>query len=98
MPVKRDAYDRAVTPWPILLAAILVAGVLALLPVARLRAAGWPPVLLGAYWTGLVLLGLLLVVARAGTRIVVPLLLLGYLAPIIVPRLRRRTGTIVRRR
>lgn len=78
------------TPSPILLAAILAAGLLALLPVSRLRAAGWPTSFVASYWVALVALGLLLVVARAGFRIVLPLLVVGYLAPIIVLRLRRR--------
>ncbi|HEY3524325.1 MAG TPA: hypothetical protein VGK63_11545 [Candidatus Limnocylindrales bacterium] len=75
---------------PLVIAAFLVAGTLALLPIARLRAAGWPPAFLAAYWIALVALGLLAVVARAGFRIVLPLLVVGYLAPIIIVRLRRR--------
>jgi hypothetical protein len=91
-------YDRSVTPSPILLAALLVAGLLALLPVARLRAAGWPTSFVAAYWLGLVALALLLVVARAGIRVLVPLLIVGYLAPIVVLRLKGRIGTIIDRR
>jgi hypothetical protein len=87
-----------VTPSPILLAALLVAGLLALLPVARLRAAGWPTSFVAAYWVGLVALALLLVVARAGIRVLVPLLIVGYLAPIVVLRLKGRIGTIIDRR
>jgi pilus assembly protein TadC len=83
---------------PLVLATFLAAGVLALLPVSRLRAAGWPSSFLAAYWASLVALGLLLVVARAGFRIVLPLLVVGYVAPIIVVRVRRRgrRGEIVR--
>jgi hypothetical protein len=97
--VPAAAYHPRVTPPPVLLAALLVVGVLALVPVSRLRTAGWPPLFLGGYWLSLVALGLLVVVARAGFRILLPLLLVGYLAPIIVLRLRRRrsTGSVTRR-
>jgi hypothetical protein len=97
--VPTAAYHRLVTPPPILLGTFLVAGVLALVPVNRLRAAGWPPAFLAGYWLSLVALGLLLVVARVGFRIVLPLLIVGYLAPIIVLRLRRRrsSGSLSRR-
>jgi hypothetical protein len=87
-----------VTPSPLLLATVFVAGVLALLPAARLRAAGWSGSAAGAYWLALVGLAVVLVVERAGFRLLLPLLLVGYLAPIVVVRLRRRFGTIVRRR
>jgi len=87
-----------VTPPPLLLVTLLVAGVLALLPVSRLRAAGWSPAVAGLYWLALVGLALLLVETRLGLRIVLPLVLVGYLAPIVVVRVRRRFGTLVRRR
>jgi hypothetical protein len=83
------AYHRRVLS-PLLIGTFLVAGALALLPVARLRAAGWPTSFLAAYWVALVALGLLLVVARAGFRILVPLLVVGYVAPIVIVRVRRR--------
>ncbi len=83
------------TPPPLLLAAFLAAGALALVPVARLRAAGWPGSFVAGYWAMLVALALLLVVARVGFRIVLPLLIVCYVAPIVVLRLRRRRGTVL---
>ncbi|HEU4673539.1 MAG TPA: hypothetical protein VFS32_11625 [Candidatus Limnocylindrales bacterium] len=82
---------------PLTIAAFLVAGMLALLPVSRLRAAGLSPTVLAAYWVALVALGLLAVVARAGFRIVLPLLVIGYVAPIVIVRVRRRArrGVVV---
>ncbi len=75
---------------PLVLATFLVAGILALLPVARLRAAGWSPPFLAIYWVALVALALLAVTVRAGFRIVLPLIVIGYVAPIVIVRLRRR--------
>jgi hypothetical protein len=68
-------------PW--LLALGLVLGLLVLLPARRLRAAGLARATVGLY--ALVLWGLAMVVAiRPGaTRILVPVLLLAYLAPFI---------------
>jgi hypothetical protein len=88
-----------VTPSPILLVALLVAGLLALVPVARLRADGWSPPVLAAYWLVLVGLGVALVVVRVGFRILLPLLIVGYVAPIVIVRIRRRRapGSLPRR-
>ena len=87
------------TPSPVLIVTILGAGLLALVPVARLRAAGWPTPFLGAYWLALVGLALGLAVSRVGLRIVVPLLIVLYVAPILVVRLRgARRGSVITRR
>jgi hypothetical protein len=83
-------------PW--LLALALGLGLLVLIPARRLRAAGLSSGSVGLY--ALTLWGLAMVVAiRPGaTRIVIPLLLLAYLAPIIagpdvLGRLLRRQPT-----
>jgi hypothetical protein len=89
-----------VLPPPLLRATLLAAGVVALLPVARLQAAGWGPTGLALYWLALVGLALALVTLRGGLRILLPLLVVGYVAPIVIVRLRRRgrRGTTVRLR
>ena len=94
---SNGAYHAPVALSPLTIAAFLVAGMLALLPVSRLRAAGLSPTVLAAYWVALVALGLLAVVARAGFRIVLPLLVIGYVAPIVIVRVRRRArrGVVV---
>jgi peptidoglycan/LPS O-acetylase OafA/YrhL len=91
------AYDPSVIP-PTLLAAFLVGGLLALVPVSRLRAADWPPSLLAAYWIGLVALSLA-AATGVGLRVALPILLVGYVAPIVVVRVRRaRRPDVVTRR
>src|SRR4051812_50210809 len=62
---------------------LLLAGLLALVPVWRLRVAGWPPAwLLGAWVTYAVLI--LLVMRFAGlTRFVLPVLVVAYVLPYV---------------
>ena len=69
---------------PALILVLLLAGLLALVPVWRLRTASWPPAWLFASW---VMYGvLILVVMRfAGvTRFVLPILVVAYIAPFVV--------------
>ena len=61
----------------------LLAGLLALVPVWRLRAAAWPPAWLFASWVTYAVL-ILLVMRFAGvTRFVLPILVVAYVAPFI---------------
>lgn len=82
---------------PTILAAVVVGGILALVPVARLRAAEWPVSLLGAYWLVLVVLAVALAAGFA-LRIVAPILLVAWIAPILIVRVRRRRSEVITRR
>ncbi len=84
-------------PSPVLLALLLGAGLVALVPALRLRDAGWPPSLVAVYWLALVALAVLVVETGIGARVVLPVLLVAFVAPIVVLRIRKRSrGTIVR--
>lgn len=68
---------------PALLLALLVAGLLALLPVWRLHVAGWPPRSLFTAW---VVYAVAIIVALrfpGAGRILVPILVLAYVAPFV---------------
>lgn len=68
---------------PALLATILVAALLALIPVWRLRVAGWPPRSLFTAWI-LYAVGIFVAVRFPGpVRILVPILVLAYVAPFV---------------
>jgi hypothetical protein len=87
--------------WPLFLVAV-VAFVLALLPTRRLFLSGWRPAPLAFYLGLLIVLGVATVFVRAGTRFVVPALLVLYVlpfigAPEIVPRTIARMGSGRRR-
>jgi len=71
---------------PALLALALILVVLLLAPTERLRRAGWPPRALGGYLVAMVLLGLLSSELVAADRLLVPILVVGYLAPFVVAR------------
>lgn len=69
--------------WPGLILTLLVAGLLALLPVWRLRIAGWSA---GALFTAWIVygVGILLAVRFAGAfRFMLPILVLAYVAPFV---------------
>lgn len=85
---------------PLLVAIALAAGLLALLPTARLRTAGLGPRALGAYWLGMVALGVLALEQRGPARIVIPVLVVAYVAPFVAARVAnpRRIRRIGRRR
>jgi hypothetical protein len=69
--------------WLPLLAIAAVAFALALIPTRRLSLAGWRPAWLAAYLVVLMALALLAIELRAGIRVVVPILLVLYVAPFI---------------
>ncbi len=71
---------------PALLALALVLVVVLLAPTERLRRAGWPPRALGGYLLAMVLLGLLASELVAADRLLVPILVVGYLAPFVAAR------------
>ncbi len=76
------AYDRDAMS-PALLLFVLVAGLLALLPVWRLRAAGWPASWLVTAWIVYGLAILTAVRLPGATRFLVPILVLAYVAPFV---------------
>lgn len=68
---------------PALLATLLVATLIALLPVSRLRTAGWPPRSLFTAWV-VYAVGMFLVVRFPGAaRILAPIVVLACLAPFV---------------
>jgi hypothetical protein len=72
-------------PAPWLLALALVLGLVMLVPARRLRAAGLDPATIGAYAVLVWTLAMLVAIRPFGTRILVPVLLLAYLAPFLAP-------------
>ncbi len=62
---------------------LLAAGLLALIPVWRLRVAGWPPRWLFASWLLLVVVGMLVLRFPGPSRFLIPLLVLAYVAPFV---------------
>jgi hypothetical protein len=72
-----------VLPAPWLLALALVVGLLVLIPAQRLRLGGYAPRTIGLYAVVLWALAMLLVVRPIGGRLLVPLVLIGYLAPFV---------------
>ncbi len=80
------------TPW--LLALALVIALLALIPARRLQLAGVSSRVIGLYTLALWVLGMTLAVRPAGARIVVPFLLVAYIAPFVAgpDRVRRVLG------
>ncbi len=82
--------------WPALLLILLVAGLLALLPVWRLRVAGWSPGALFAAWL-FYAIGILLAVRFApAVRFLLPILVLAYVAPFVAGP--ERLSTVLRSR
>ncbi|HWP62811.1 MAG TPA: hypothetical protein VNO86_05015 [Candidatus Binatia bacterium] len=68
---------------PALLAFLLVLALLALLPARRLHLAGWSGRAILAYYLALLGLGVLTVELRALGRLLVPVLIVAYLAPFV---------------
>jgi len=91
------AYDPHMTL--AILLAVLVACVLALLPVWRLNVAGWSPRSLFTAWIAYVLLGLVVVAFPGTTRFLLPILVLAVVAPFVAgpERLARVLGGRSRR-
>jgi hypothetical protein len=73
-------------PPPALLAITLVLFVLLLAPTGRLQRAGWPPRALGGYLLGMLVLSLLVAALPGPTRFLLPIIVLGYLAPFVAIR------------
>ena len=86
-------------PAPWILALALVVGLLMLVPARRLHAAGFDPSTIGFYAVVIWALAMLVAIRPIGTRLLVPVLLLAYLAPFLAPPetiarlLRRREPT-----
>jgi hypothetical protein len=68
---------------PLLLVMLLLAALVALIPVWRLRIAGWRPRWLIAAWLGYALTIFLLVRFPGPTRFLLPILVLAYVAPFV---------------
>jgi hypothetical protein len=66
-----------------LVATLLLVGILALIPVWRLRVAGWPPRWLFAAWLVIALMGLLVLRLPGPARFLLPFLVLAYVAPFV---------------
>jgi hypothetical protein len=80
-------------PW--LLALGLVLGLLVLLPARRLQLAGLAPRTIGLFALTLWALAMLVAVSPGGARILVPILLVAYLAPFVAAP--DRVGRFLRR-
>ncbi len=68
---------------------LAIAGLVALLvllPARRLHLAGWRREALTTYFAAVWLLGVVVAVVPAPTRLLVPILLIAYLAPFVTPR------------
>lgn len=75
---------------------LLLAGLLALVPVWRLRTAGWPPAWLFAAWLTYAVLILAVMRFAAVTRFLLPILVVLYIAPYVIGP--ERLGRLVPRR
>jgi hypothetical protein len=67
----------------VVLIVFLLAGLLALVPVWRLRAAGWPPAWLFASWVTYAVVILLVMRFAALTKYLLPILIVLYVAPFV---------------
>lgn len=73
-------------PNPALLALVGLLFLLLLAPTRRLQLAGWPSRALATYLGSMLLLGLLVAELRGPARFLVPILVIGYLAPFVTLR------------
>jgi hypothetical protein len=73
-------------PTPAILALTGILFLLFLIPTRRLQLAGWPARALGSYLGGMLLLGLVAAELRSPARFLVPILVIGYLAPFVTLR------------
>ena len=80
-------------PW--LLALGLVLGLLVLLPARRLQLAGLAPRTIGLFALTLWALAMLVAMSPGGARVLIPMLLVAYLAPFVAAP--DRVGRILRR-
>jgi hypothetical protein len=83
-------------PAPWVLALALVLGLLMLVPARRLRSAGLDASTIGVYAVVVWSLAMLVAVRPIGIRVLVPVLLLAYLAPFLAPP--ETIGRLFRRR
>jgi hypothetical protein len=81
-------------PW--LLALGLVLGLIVLVPAGRLRAAGLSGASIGLYAATLWGLAMVVAIRPGATRILIPVLLVAYLAPFVAPP--EVIGRVLRRR
>ncbi|HYH93133.1 MAG TPA: hypothetical protein VD763_08245 [Candidatus Saccharimonadales bacterium] len=70
-------------PTPALIALVLIVGLIVLVPARRLQTAGLRPAAIGAYALVLWVLGMALALRPVASRILVPVLILLYVAPFI---------------
>ena len=68
---------------PQLLALALGLGLLVLLPARRLQRAGWSGRAIGLYVVGIWLVAFLVAIRPVATRLVIPILLVAYIAPFV---------------
>jgi len=80
-------------PW--LLALGLVLGLLVLIPARRLQLAGLAPRTIGLFALTLWALAMLVAISPGGARVLIPILLVAYLAPFVAAP--DRVGRILRR-
>jgi hypothetical protein len=73
-------------PSPAILALTGLLFLVFLIPTRRLQLAGWPARALGSYLGGMLLLGLVATELRGPTRFLVPILVIGYIAPFVTFR------------
>jgi len=71
-------------PAPWLLALGLVIGLLVLIPARRLQLAGLTSRTIGLYALSLWILAMVVAIAPTATRVVIPILLVAYIAPFVV--------------
>ncbi len=98
--LQRRTYHRPVIIPPALLALSLALGLLVLLPARRLQLAGLTGRSIGLYVLGLWMLGSFAAIRPGPTRLLIPILLIAYIAPFaasperIARILRRGRGTL----
>ena len=76
-------YDLAVNLSPALLALGLALGLIVLLPARRLQLAGLTGRSIGLYALALWLIGVVVAIRPGATRLLIPILLIAYLAPFV---------------
>lgn len=96
-PASGKPYDRAVNLSPALLALGLALGLIVLLPARRLLLAGLTGRSIGLYALTLWILGVLVAIRPGATRLLIPILLIAYVAPFVaaperMARVLRRGG------
>lgn len=90
---RRDPYHRGVSPL-VLLALVGILALVMVIPTRRLYLAGWSQQALLAYYLGMLLLAVAAAVVRGPARFLIPILVIGFLAPFVTlgPGLDRLLG------